>query len=1228
MKFSCRHIQDALIDQLLGQLPEEQKPSVAEHTAGCPACRRFRDTLKNQDQMLSQWSRTMQDSMAQKAQKAAAAFLARQDVKPRKGIGTFVYYAAAAVLIVGVLLGLLWLLHLRPQKPKQEFVSPGIEQQLEQPPEEKQIVSPEGPQQPESKEATAEKELQLAKVLFENGNVKALAALYQAGGDPTRQAVLNYLAQMATEEALRTLAELMEAQAQAADPNLLSEAKPASEQTTDLSAAESAAGEKPAAIRIEEQDYYDPEAMDADNWQTGVLGIRVIDDKTGQPIPGAEMEFSIRPKAEIPEKAKTNQFGRYELRHYNPQAEYIWIKVRKLPYVGLRLTWNPGTGIPLQYQVRMKEGVPVGGIVETTEGQPLEGVKIDVSVYIRDETEIESPMVDDDNLMSDSQGRWLLERFPADLGLAEFSISVEHPEYVSVERYSIQPDPKSLFEKRCVIQMRKGLAVGGQITDAESRPIEGAMIYTGFSRYDSDKRETKTDALGRYEFTNCKARDLVLTVMAAGYAPDLREVAVSETLGDVNFQLGPGYSVTVHVVDRNGNGIEGVKVEGDEWRTYGTGNQEARTIRCSAKTNAIGHATLTDLPADAVKYYVRKSGYASYNEFIMTADQQAEYTVVMLPEGKLTGRVLDGETGLPVSRFHMIEGIDWSNEQNPTWQSHRGKICDNGMYEQKLYYQDLGLAVRIEAEGYLPAESASYINEGKQIVEDIVLYKGQGPSGVVLFPDGQPAFEAQVCARNQDHYVNIQNGRISRDNRPVSDQTDEEGRFQLPPITAPYCLVVLHDVGGAVVSGEKFEQSGAITLQPWSTVEGTVYLNNKPAANQNLSLHSSFNRDECEHISVTSKAMTDENGKFSCGRLFPGRIQVSRMVPLGDGSSRYMNTMFVHVEPGQTAEVVIGQGGRTVVGRLNLTGDMKGNSAEHIDLTISGKVDLKSIDYPEIELPETYLVMTVEEKQQWQQQLMETPAWKEYMKKMEESQGRGSAAYHESVIVESGGTLRAENIPPGEYWLSGSIGDPAISRYTAEWYQNRLGQVKYQFTVPEGAEDTDYEKPIDLGSIPIEPFKKLQAGQAAPAIEMTDMQGNPISLEDFRGKYLLVDLGMFMQIENPQAFIDTLKSAYKEFHEPGRLEILTVIVGGGTPSMTDSIYKATRYFVKNQKIAWPIGFINPAGQEDLYPLGPLYPSMFLIDPDGRLEALQITPEELPEILKEHLKPLEEDHQAP
>lgn len=1237
MKATCQQIQDALIDQLLGQLPGEQRQTPAGHIENCPECRRFQDFLTNQDQILSQWGKQMQDRVAQKAENAARMFLARNDVKPKKPLLPLVYYAAAAVLIAAALFGLLWPLRPRPDLSEKELVGPGIQQQME-------VQHPQGAAPALSakteKDKRTQAELQIAQALFDEGDVTALAALYKAGTDQTRQAVLNYLAQIGTEEALRAISDLTGSGAYPADPNRLSEIDSAAEKEGDKSEDKPAGREDSAAgtersAQPKEQDYYDPEAVDADNWQTGVLGIRVVDDKTGKPIRGANLKFDIQPKAEMPKQEKTNQFGRYELMYYNPQTSYLRVEIRKPPYVGIRLSWNPGDaggGIPLQYQVRMKEGVLVGGIIETVEGQPLEGVKVDFSVYLSGGFKESSPLIEDQDLMTDAEGRWELAPFPADLEPDGFGVSVEHPEYVSVERYSIHPELDSLLNKGYVIKMQKGLTVRGQVTNREGRPIEGARVYTGSSRYDSEKKETHSDANGMYTFSNCKAYDLILTVTARGYAPEMREITVRADMEDVNFQLEAGYSVTVHVIDQNGNGVGGVKIEGDEWRTYGAGSQDARTIRCGAQTDATGFAALADLPADEVRYTVRKEGYASYNTYPMTAGERDRYEIMMLPEGKLTGRVLDGETGSAIGSFYMTEGIDWDNKQDPTWQGMRRKLCTNGLYEQKLYYQDLGLAVQIEAEGYLSAESHAYINDGTEIVEDMVLFKGQGPGGVVYLPDGQFASGAEVRVRDQDHFVNIENGRFrGGGDRTVSARTDEEGRFQLPAVKTPYCLVVLHEAGGAIVSHEEFASTGAITLQSWSTVEGMVYLQNKPAPEQTLALHPSFSEEVCGHISVTSRATTDENGKFSCGRLFSGRIQVSRMVPLEDGSSRYVNTAFVQAESGQTVSITMGQGGRTVTGRIVLSGDMKGSSAEHIELNIQRKTDTEGIVYPEMEIPENYFVMTQEEKQQWQQELMQTEVWKDYLKRMQESQGGGGITFHESVIVESDGMLRAENIPPGTYVLSGQIGDPKVNRYSNEWYQNRLGTVNFTFSVPDAADETDYEKPVELGTIPIDPIKILRIGQGFPAVDLEGLDGDPIHLSDYHGSYVLLDFGFVMVSENPGEFADILKTLCAEFHKSRQFEVLSVWPASGSfsTSTNDSYRKAILYFLQEQEIPWSAGMFS--GEMDVLQelaSSGIYPSLLLVDPAGNVAALNIKPEELKETLNRYLSPDQDEPETP
>jgi peroxiredoxin len=285
---------------------------------------------------------------------------------------------------------------------------------------------------------------------------------------------------------------------------------------------------------------------------------------------------------------------------------------------------------------------------------------------------------------------------------------------------------------------------------------------------------------------------------------------------------------------------------------------------------------------------------------------------------------------------------------------------------------------------------------------------------------------------------------------------------------------------------------------------------------------------------------------------------------------------------------------------------------------------------PEIIIPENYLIMSTEEKQKLQQQWMETPAWKEYMKKMAESEHQAAEAFHESVIIESDGTVRAENIPPGDFCLSGSIGDPTVSRHSDQWYDSRIGTVKLFFTVPEVTEETDYEKPVDLGTIPIKLLKRMRVGEDFPAVELVGLDGHPIRLSDYHGCYVLIDFGFVMGSENPGESADLLKTLYTEFHKSRRFEILCVLPASRSSSqaMNDSYRKAILYFLKKKEIPWSVGMVSDEDVLQEFEPGGIYPSLVLVDPEGRIAALNIKPEELLETLRRHLLPKEHSMENP
>ncbi|HOQ04592.1 MAG TPA: carboxypeptidase regulatory-like domain-containing protein [Anaerohalosphaeraceae bacterium] len=810
MKDSCRDIRELLAERLLGPLAPAQLERLERHLEGCAACRQLAQRLEKHDRYLSDWSQMMRAYLSDKAERAAEAFLAAGPIRQTRPLRWGWIVSAAAVVMAGAAV---WLI--QPSRKDIEFrheLFKGKEIVSEPAPADRISAVPVVRNQGQLEEQT-KIQLRQARYFFETKNIPALAALFQTGTQPARLAVLDYLAQINTPEALRVLEDLQKQSAPPpAEPNQHSAIVPRAGSVP--GAAKKQTEPPAAAVEPARPVWFDPNAVDADNWRTGVLGIQVIDAVTGEPIPGAELKFDIGPKINIPKTAFTNQFGRYELNYYESKIAFLDVEIRKKPYLGAQLYWGMNSPVdtlvlPLQRRVSLRQGCAVGGRVETIDGKPVEGAAIDFSFH-RTGREEEYPLVEDAGLKTDADGRWELQTFPCDLDYGTFDMNVQHPEYVPEKPFSIQPLPEDLRNKTFLVRMKQGLVISGQVTDSQGRPIEGARVFAGADRFVQGVKETKTDADGRYRLTNCTIQNLTITVTARGYAPVLQELSVEENLQNVNFILSPGYQVLVRVIDSKGYPHQ-------------------------VQTDAMGFCTLEDLPPDEVRFSVRKEGYAFYHGYPITASEQNRYEIVLYPTGKLTGRVLDAQTGLPVERFQMTPGIDWNNSQQPIWQNSQRRICTNGVYEQLLYYQDVGWAVQIEAEGYWPAQSKVYINQGRDIVEDIFLAKERGPAGTVYLPDGAPAESAEVYVVQQGRSLALENGYV-RDSTRRAARTDSEGRFELPPVSPPYNLIILHEVGYGEISDEAFEQNLPITLQPWGRVEGTVYQNNKPAPNQKISL--------------------------------------------------------------------------------------------------------------------------------------------------------------------------------------------------------------------------------------------------------------------------------------------------------------------------------------------------------------------------------------------------------
>ncbi len=136
-------------------------------------------------------------------------------------------------------------------------------------------------------------------------------------------------------------------------------------------------------------------------------------------------------------------------------------------------------------------------------------------------------------------------------------------------------------------------------------------------------------------------------------------------------------------------------------------------------------------------------------------------------------------------------------------------------------------------------------------------------------------------------------------------------------------------------------------------------------------------------------------------------------------------------------------------------------------------------------------------------------------------------------------------------------------------------------------------------------------GKPAPAFVARDLAGKPLSLDAYRGKYVLLDFWATW-CAPCVAEVPRLQAAYAKYHDAG-LEIIGVSLDETKPAIND--------FIKARKIAWP-QLHNASAEADLVEAFGVstIPATFLIDPQGVVIRLELRGAVLDQTLAKILKP--------
>jgi RNA polymerase sigma factor (sigma-70 family) len=359
---------------------------------------------------------------------------------------------------------------------------------------------------------------------------------------------------------------------------------------------------------------------------------------------------------------------------------------------------------------------------------------------------------------------------------------------------------------------------------------------------------------------------------------------------------------------------------------------------------------------------------------------------------------------------------------------------------------------------------------------------------------------------------------------------DGSGHFSYAGLREPWVLVVRHPSGYTEMTHEEFKDAkGQVWLRPWGRVEGRLLVGAQPQAGQKVTLARTGSREEWDRLQVRHhrETKTDADGKFVFENVAPGDSWLAWQ-PNGR-RLRVLRHTLAEVEPGKTLVQDIGGRGRPVVGRAAPAP----TNAPDVKLVwdMNGRKQNASASYHRVEatrrdgfvIPPGYERMSEFEKVKLRRAWEKTPQGRKHLRHM----------WGEDFDINPDGTFRIDDLEPGTYGLQlrilrneNSFGEDMVECHT-------------EFTVPElPAGVTRMDEPLDIGTIPVNLIPRTEPGKPAPEFAATTLDGKPIKLSDYKGKYVMLKWWWSwseMDVDAP-----AMRKAHEAMQKVGNWELITV----------------------------------------------------------------------------------------
>ena len=142
------------------------------------------------------------------------------------------------------------------------------------------------------------------------------------------------------------------------------------------------------------------------------------------------------------------------------------------------------------------------------------------------------------------------------------------------------------------------------------------------------------------------------------------------------------------------------------------------------------------------------------------------------------------------------------------------------------------------------------------------------------------------------------------------------------------------------------------------------------------------------------------HGHFVVNKVYPGQVQISREISVSFGMVGSAQSKIIELNPGQTANVILGGLGRPVVGQVVVPQDSResGRWAPFNGIDRTSHQGLST----QPPYPEGFGEMSYDQQSQWLQ---------DWNQRQQQDGERKRERIHYSVVIAEDGTFRVEDIP-------------------------------------------------------------------------------------------------------------------------------------------------------------------------------------------------------------------------